>query len=139
MLARRSLSGNEAITRLFPSENCVVGIQPSFIRSKFSRLHIWSLGAEQEVCFTSGVCLYCFVLPVDPAIFVLDKFTPFNKASNGQSFILVLLEIFCKQTELQDSKELYHLIVKFSEVKLIIISACHQTQVDQEWPHGTCT
>lgn len=43
--------------------------------------------------------------PVDPAIFVLDKFTLFKKASNGQSFILTLLEIFSKQTELQDSKE----------------------------------
>lgn len=51
-----------------------------------------------------SVLFLCF-FSVDPAIFVLDKFTLFKKASNEQSFILTLLEIFCKQTELQDSKE----------------------------------
>lgn len=53
----------------------------------------------------SVLFLWFFFFPVDPAIFVLDKFILFKKASNGQSFILTLLEIFNKQTELQDSKE----------------------------------
>lgn len=107
MLARWSLSGNEVTTRLFPSENCVVGIQASVIINRGRRLLIWNLGVEHEVCFTSGVCLVFvgFFSPVDPAIFVLDKFTQFKKALNGQSFILTLVEIFCKQRELQGSKE----------------------------------
>lgn len=57
VLARWSLSGNEVTTRLFPSENCVVGIQASVIINKGHRLLIWNLGVEHEVCFTSGVCL----------------------------------------------------------------------------------
>jgi hypothetical protein len=37
-------------------------------------------------------------LAVDLAIFVLDEvaLTLFEKASNGQSFVLTLLRIFCK-------------------------------------------
>lgn len=107
MLARWGLSGNDVTSRLFPSENCAVGIQASVIINRSLRLHIWDLGAEHEICFTSGVYLVFvgFFFPVDPAIFVLDKFILFKKASNGQSFILTLLEIFNKQTELQDSKE----------------------------------